>query len=74
MGFSPAKIREAFPRADPSHEQHLSTYGNTGSATFRVVLNPNQVTMCSILAPGQSGFINQNGKPDAHFAVSALFI
>ena len=33
-----------------------------------MVLNPNQVTMCSILAPGQSGFINQNGKPDAHFA------
>jgi penicillin amidase len=24
--------------------------------------------MCSILAPGQSGFIHRNGKTDAHFA------
>ncbi|KAE9693565.1 penicillin acylase, partial [Enterobacteriaceae bacterium TzEc077] len=60
MGFS-SKNSVGIPWADPSHEQKLSTYGNTGSATFRVVLNPNQVTMCSILAPGQSGFINQNG-------------
>lgn len=67
MGFS-SKNSVGIPWADPSYEQQLSTYGNTGSATFRVVLNPNQVTMCSILAPGQSGFINQNGKPDAHFA------
>ncbi|WP_139126648.1 penicillin acylase family protein [Acinetobacter sp. YK3] len=67
MGFS-SKNSVGIPWADPSHEQQLSTYGNTGSATFRVVLNPNQVTMCSILAPGQSGFINQNGKTDAHFA------
>ncbi|ENW92932.1 penicillin acylase family protein [Acinetobacter dispersus] len=67
MGFS-SKNSVGIPWADPSHEQQLSTYGNTGSATFRVVLNPNQVSMCSILAPGQSGFINQNGKTDAHFA------
>ncbi|GAA5632319.1 penicillin G acylase [Acinetobacter calcoaceticus] len=67
MGFS-SKNSVGIPWADPSHEQQLSTYGNTGSATFRVVLNPNQVTMCSILAPGQSGFINQNGKTDTHFA------
>lgn len=67
MGFS-SKNSVGIPWADPSHEQQLSTYGNTGSATFRVVLNPNQVTMCSILAPGQSGFINPNGKTDAHFA------
>jgi penicillin G amidase len=67
MGFS-SKNSVGIPWADPSHEQQLSTYGNTGSATFRVVLNPNQVSMCPILAPGQSGFINQNGKTDAHFA------
>lgn len=67
MGFS-SKNSVGIPWADASHEQQLSTYGNTGSATFRVVLNPNQVSMCSILAPGQSGFIHQNGKPDAHFA------
>lgn len=67
MGFS-SKNSVGIPWADPSHEQQLSTYGNTGSATFRVVLNPNQVSMCSILAPGQSGFIHPNGKPDAHFA------
>ncbi|WP_445404598.1 penicillin acylase family protein [Acinetobacter vivianii] len=67
MGFS-SKNSVGIPWADPSHEQQLSTYGNTGSATFRVVLNPNQVSMCSILAPGQSGFINQNGKTDTHFA------
>ncbi|MEB3789973.1 penicillin acylase family protein [Acinetobacter sp. IK40] len=67
MGFS-SKNSVGIPWADPSHEQQLSTYGNTGSATFRVVLNPNQVSMCSILAPGQSGFIHQNGKLDAHFA------
>ena len=24
--------------------------------------------MCSILAPGQSGFINRNGQKDPHFA------
>lgn len=67
MGFS-SKNSVGIPWADASHEQQLGTYGNTGSATFRVVLNPNQVSMCSILAPGQSGFINQNGKTDAHFA------
>lgn len=67
MGFS-SKNSVGIPWADASHEQQLSTYGNTGSATFRVVLNPNQVSMCSILAPGQSGFIHQNGKLDAHFA------
>nr|WP_228277603.1 penicillin acylase family protein [Acinetobacter dispersus] len=67
MGFS-SKNSVGIPWADASHEQQLSTYGNTGSATFRVVLNPNQISMCSILAPGQSGFINQNGKTDAHFA------
>lgn len=67
MGFS-SKNSVGIPWADPSHEQQLSTYGNTGSATFRVVLNPNQISMCSILAPGQSGFINKNGKTDAHFA------
>ena len=67
MGFS-AKNSVGIPWADLAHQQQLSTYGNTGSASFRVVLNPNQVTMCSILAPGQSGFINKNGKPDAHFA------
>ncbi|USA55582.1 penicillin acylase family protein [Acinetobacter sp. C32I] len=67
MGFS-SKNSVGIPWADASHEQQLSTYGNTGSATFRVVLNPNQISMCSILAPGQSGFINQNGKTNAHFA------
>ncbi|MCH7383917.1 penicillin acylase family protein [Acinetobacter dispersus] len=67
MGFS-SKNSVGIPWADASYEQQLSTYGNTGSATFRVVLNPNQVSMCSILAPGQSGFIHPNGKTDAHFA------
>ncbi|ENX42896.1 penicillin acylase family protein [Acinetobacter sp. NIPH 2100] len=67
MGFS-AKNSVGIPWADLAHQQKLSTYGNTGSATFRVVLNPNQVSMCSILAPGQSGFIDRHGKPDAHFA------
>lgn len=66
MGFS-AKNSVGIPWADLQYQQKLSTYGNTGSATFRVVLNPNQVTMCSILAPGQSGFIDQNGKLDVHF-------
>ena len=67
MGFS-AKNSVGIPWADLTHQQKLSTYGNTGSATFRVVLNPNQVTMCSILAPGQSGFIDQHGKADVHFS------
>ncbi|MFW1758940.1 penicillin acylase family protein [Acinetobacter guillouiae] len=67
MGFS-NKNSVGIPWADQAHQQQLSTYGNTGSATFRVVLNPNQVSMCSILAPGQSGFIHRNGKTDAHFA------
>jgi len=67
MGFS-SKNSVGIPWADQAHQQQLSTYGNTGSATFRVVLNPNQVTMCSILAPGQSGFIDRNGKTDRHFA------
>ena len=53
---------------DLGNQQQSSTYGNTGSASFRVVLKPNQVSMCSILAPGQSGFINHNGQKDPHFA------
>ena len=67
MGFS-AKNSVGIPWADQAHQQQLNTYGNTGSATFRVILNPNQVSMCSILAPGQSGFIDRNGKTDPHFA------
>jgi len=67
MGFS-GKNSVGIPWADLAHQQKLSTYGNTGSASFRVVLNPSQVTMYSILAPGQSGFIDKNGKPDAHFS------
>ena len=67
MGFS-AKNSVGIPWADLGNQQQSSTYGNTGSASFRVVLKPNQVSMCSILAPGQSGFINRNGQKDPHFA------
>jgi penicillin amidase len=67
MGFS-NKNSVGIPWADQANQQQLNTYGNTGSATFRVVLDPSQVTMCSILAPGQSGFIHRNGQLDPHFA------
>ncbi len=67
MGFS-NKNSVGIPWADQANQQQLNTYGNTGSATFRVVLDPSQVTMCSILAPGQSGFIHRNGQLNPHFA------
>lgn len=56
MGFS-AKNSVGIPWADLQHQQKLSTYGNTGSASFIVVLDPNQVTMCSILALGKAALL-----------------
>ncbi|WOE33091.1 penicillin acylase family protein [Acinetobacter sp. SAAs470] len=67
MGFS-TKNSIGIPWADLAYQQKTMVYGNTGSASFQVVLDPKQVTMCSILAPGQSGFIDQNGQADAHFS------
>ncbi len=67
MHFS-AKNSVGIPWADLKSEQQLSTYSNAGSASFKVVLSPNQVSMCSVIAPGQSGFVHKNGQLDAHFA------
>lgn len=67
MGFS-HKNSVGIPWADAKSEQQASTYGNTGTASFKVILNPAGVDMCSTMAPGQSGFIDRNGKKSAHFA------
>jgi penicillin amidase len=54
------------PWSDPAHERRIMPYLNTGSARFQYVMDPAGVRMCSVMAPGQSGFINPKGEADTH--------
>lgn len=54
------------PWGDPAHQRRVWPYLNTGSESFQVVLDPQGVRMCSVAAPGQSGFVDPQGKADPH--------
>lgn len=56
------------PWGDKANQQRIDTYGNTGSTNYMVVLDKGNFKMCSVVAPGQSGFVNAAGMPDPHYA------
>lgn len=56
------------PWAAASEEPELSPYMNRGTLSYRVVLRPGALDMCSVAAPGQSGFIAPNGAHDRHYS------
>lgn len=56
------------PWGSQATEVRSSTYGNTGSSSYMVVLDKAAFSMCSITAPGQSGFVRADGATAAHFA------
>lgn len=54
------------PWAGPDQQPETPTYLNRGTVNFQVVMRPGAVEMCSVAAPGQSGFVAQDGRPAAH--------
>lgn len=56
------------PWGTAAGEHVVAPYRNRGSVSLRVTLGPEGVGMCSAAAPGQSAFIDPNGKPDRHYA------
>jgi len=50
-----------------SADQEAPLYQNRGTAGFRVVLRKNAVEMCSLMAPGQSGFVNASLGKAKHY-------
>lgn len=54
------------PWGDGAHQRRVWPYLNTGSESFQVVLDPQGIRMCSVAAPGQSGFVDPQGKAGPH--------
>lgn len=54
------------PWAGADEQPEVSPYLNRGTLSYRVVLRPGEVGMCSVAAPGQSGFVDPAGKRDPH--------
>jgi len=50
-----------------TQDQEASQYQNRGTAGFRVVMRKNAVEMCSLMAPGQSGFANAGQAKGKHY-------
>jgi penicillin amidase len=54
------------PWASASDQPEVSPYLNRGTANYRVVLKKGAVSMCSVVAPGQSGFVGPGEVPAKH--------
>lgn len=50
-----------------AEDQEAAIYQNRGTAGFRVVLRRNSVEMCSLMAPGQSGFVSASLGRAKHY-------
>lgn len=50
-----------------TQDQEAGLYQNRGTAGFRVVLRKGAVEMCSLMAPGQSGFVSPELKKTRHY-------
>lgn len=50
-----------------AEDQEAALYQNRGTAGFRVVLRKNAVEMCSLMAPGQSGFVSASLNKTKHY-------
>ncbi|MDH1332753.1 penicillin acylase family protein [Comamonas thiooxydans] len=55
------------PWAGADEQPELPLYLNRGTLNYRVVLRPGAVQMCSVAAPGQSGFVGPDGRRDRHY-------
>ncbi len=55
------------PWAGVDEQPEVTPYMNRGTLSYRVVLRRDQVDMCSIAAPGQSGFIDPDGHRSRHY-------
>lgn len=55
------------PWAGADEQPETSPYMNRGTLSYRVVLRPGAVGMCSVAAPGQSGFVDPAGRRDRHY-------
>ena len=55
------------PWAGMSEQQETSQYLNRGTASYRVILQAGGVSMCSVMPPGQSGFVDPSGKRSKHY-------
>ncbi|MEB5966333.1 penicillin acylase family protein [Comamonas testosteroni] len=55
------------PWAGADEQPELPLYLNLGTLNYRVVLRPGAVQMCSVAAPGQSGFVGPDGRPGRHY-------
>ncbi|ALE88737.1 penicillin amidase [Pseudomonas versuta] len=56
------------PWASKDRQPALAPFMNRGSETFRVSLGSDGVSMCSVVPPGQSGFVAANGEASKHVA------
>lgn len=54
------------PWTDPEYGYRAPVYENRGTMGFRVSFAPDGASMCSMNAPGQSGFIAPNGDASQH--------
>lgn len=55
------------PWGDKDNEVRIPVYGNTGSSSYMVSLKGGSFTMCSVTAPGQSGFVSPDGVTHPHY-------
>lgn len=55
------------PWAVDSEAHAAPVYMNRGTKSYRVVMDQAGAEMCSVVAPGQSGFVAPDGTPDAHY-------
>lgn len=54
------------PWAGSDRQPETPAYLNRGTANFQVVMRPGAVEMCSVAAPGQSGFVAPDGRRAVH--------
>ncbi|MEH6814313.1 MAG: penicillin acylase, partial [Motiliproteus sp.] len=55
------------PTTGPDGELELPTYMNRGTENHQVTMDSNEVSMCTVAPPGQSGFIAPDGKKSIHY-------
>jgi penicillin amidase len=56
------------PWAEAGEAHDVASYRNRGSISYRVTLDQTGATMCSAVAPGESGFVSPSGQADPHYA------
>ncbi len=66
--YFPPKNALGVPIAGVDELLSLPQYMNRGTTNFLVEMREGSVTLCSVTAPGQSGFIGPSGHPDQHYS------